>query len=147
MTILDGAAMQLRFAMEPDGGRAVASAHLGVYGREIRPIIDLLGTVGAANVAHHLVELLQDLIDTDPAGVWSSFAKVVIQAKAGGYQYESLGMEVVVAVVRRYLADYRDVLQGSSEAQRQLMEILDMFVATGWPEARRLAYQLEELFR
>lgn len=64
-----------------------------------------------------------------------------------GYQYESLGVKLIVALVERYLADYRVVLQDSQECQRDLLEILDTFVKAGWPGARRLTYRLEEIFR
>ncbi len=147
MSIIDGGAMQLRFAAETGEPRAVAVPHLQTYWREVRPVVDALGDVGTPNVAHHLVEFLEPLIDVDPGGVWSSFARAVIRAKEGGYQLESLGMSAVVRIVRRYLADHRELLQESLQAQHELMEILDMFIGVGWPEPHQLAYQLEELFR
>jgi hypothetical protein len=148
MSILDGGAMQLRFAAEAgDGPRAVAASELQTYWAEVRPIVDALADVGTANVAHHLVEFLEPLIDVDPRGVWSSLARAVIRAKEGGYQLESLGMSAVVRIVRRYLADHRELLQEDQQAQHELMEILDMFIGVGWPEPHQLAYQLEDLFR
>jgi hypothetical protein len=52
---------------------------------------------------------------------------------------------VVVRIVERYLADYPDLLREPDDCQRLLIEILDAFV--DWPEARKLAYRLGEVFR
>jgi hypothetical protein len=71
--------------------------------------------------------------------------RIVKSSLGDGYQYESLGASVIVRIVERYLADYRDVLREHEDCQRLLIELLDAFV--NWPEARKLAYRLGEVFR
>jgi hypothetical protein len=61
------------------------------------------------------------------------------------YQLESLGADVVVKVVEKYLADYRDVLRVNFSCQQALTKLLDVFV--DWPQAHRLTYRLDEIFR
>jgi hypothetical protein len=43
------------------------------------------------------------------------------------------------------LADHRDIFQDDESLRRSLVEVLDAFV--GWPEAQKLVYRLEEIFR
>jgi len=49
--------------------------------------------------------------------------------------------------VERYLAEYRPLLREHDECRQTLLEILDIFVQVGWPQARRLAYRLEEIYQ
>jgi hypothetical protein len=53
----------------------------------------------------------------------------------------------MVRLVERYLAEHRPLLREDDECRRILLEVLDIFVQAGWPQARRLTYRLEEIFR
>jgi hypothetical protein len=66
---------------------------------------------------------------------------------AAGYHLESLAVSVVVRLVRRYLADYRELLYQDADCRSALQRILDIFVSVGWPDARRLTFQLDDIFR
>jgi hypothetical protein len=55
-------------------------------------------------------------------------------------------MSVVVRIVERYLARHREVFE-DEEMARALMDVLDVFVAVGWPQARRLVYGLDQIYR
>jgi hypothetical protein len=66
--------------------------------------------------------------------------------RTGGYQLESLGSDLFVRIVRRYLADFR-VIASNEDLRQRLMSVLDIFVEAGWPEARRLVYDLPEMLR
>ncbi len=72
-------------------------------------------------------------------------------AKAVGYETDSLAKDLVLGIVRTYIADRRELFEGSTESARlmqsALVTILDSFVAVGWPEARAMAYHLNELLR
>ena len=115
--------------------------------REALPLLNTLAGIGAAKVAHNLVKTLEYLLEYDPAEVFLTIGRVVQAARRGGYEYESLAVEVVVRVVKRFLAAYRFLLRERPECRRALIEILDTFVAAGWPEAFELTYQLEEIYR
>ena len=52
----------------------------------------------------------------------------------------------LVNLVSKYLAEHQELLR-DAEYQKMLIEILDIFVDVGWPEAIRLVYRLDELFR
>jgi hypothetical protein len=115
--------------------------------REASTLFDSLSTVGIAQVAYHLAETLESLLEFDPAGVFLKIRNTVRQARSGGFEYESLAAGVVVRIVQRFLAEYRAQLRENLECRKALVEILDIFVAAGWPSARQLTYRLEEIFR
>jgi len=73
--------------------------------------------------------------------------RIMRAGKAGGYQYDPLGADLIVRLMERYLAEHRFVLRANLECRRVLLEILDTFVQAGWPSARRLTYRMEEIFR
>jgi hypothetical protein len=74
-------------------------------------------------------------------------AEVVRAGSAQNYHYEQLAEELIVRLVERYLAEYRPMLRERLECHAALMEILDVFVRVGWPEAHRLTYRLGEIYR
>jgi len=114
---------------------------------EAGPLLDELAEFGFPALSHYLVETLEYLIPVDPAGVFLRIGRVVRAGQIGGYQYESLAVDRIAALIERYLAEYRVIFQEKEECQLTLLDILDVFVEAGWPKARRLAYRLEEIFR
>jgi len=135
--------MGQRETSKPPLGDAERSRFL----REALPLLNDLAEIGAAKVAHNLVKTLEYLLEYDPAEVFLTIGRVVQAAQRGGYQYESLAVEVIVGVVKRFLATYRYLLRERPECRQALIEILDTFVAAGWPQAFELTYQLEEIYR
>lgn len=57
----------------------------------------------------------------------------------------------MVKLVQRVLADHRDIFQSAdgqeSECLGALLEVLDLFVEAGWPQARQLTHRLKEIYR
>jgi hypothetical protein len=114
---------------------------------EAREIIGKLADVGEPSLAHHLLETVEFLIPVDPAGAFLLIARIVRGGRKGGYQYDSLAVDLLVRLVERYLVDYKAVLRENEECRRALIETLDVFVDAGWPAARALAYRLDEMYR
>jgi DNA replication protein DnaC len=115
--------------------------------REANGILYLLAEFGHASLTHHLMQTLEFLIQYDPKNVFLLVGTVVRSGKRGGYQYESLAIDLIVKLVERFIAEFRYILQESEECRRVLIEILDVFVEAGWPSARRVTYRIEEIFR
>jgi hypothetical protein len=111
------------------------------------PLLDALSDIGIPRITHDLVQTLEHLIEFDPAGVFLRLGRVVRAGKEGHYQYDSMAAQTMVRVVERFLAEYRSLLRERDDCRRTLIEILDTFVEVGWPDARRLAYRTEEIFR
>lgn len=114
---------------------------------EVESVFDDLAFIGFPPLAHHLVETLEMYIDTDARAVFLRVASIVRAGKRWDYEYEQLAQEVVLRVVRRYLADKRALLQNDEECQRALREVLETFIEAGWPAAQYLAYRIDEIHR
>lgn len=110
-------------------------------------ILEVLSEFSLPSLTHHLLEMLEFLIPYDPAGVFLLVGRVVRSGKGGGYQYESMAVDLVVRLVERFIAEFRHVLREDEACRRTLVEILDIFVDAGWASARQLTYRMEEIFR
>jgi hypothetical protein len=117
-----------------------------LYG-EAGPLIDRLAKLPFAPITHHLLQTLEVFVEFDPRGVFLRIGAAIESGKAGGYQFETLAVTVFVRLVERYLAEHRTLIARDAEVRRALTEMLDVFLAAGWPEARQLTYGLQELFR
>jgi len=114
---------------------------------EMQPLFDQLADLGMPAISHTLLETLESLIQFDPRGIFLSVNNTVRKARAGGYQFEQMAVELIVRIVERYLAEYRLIFQQDKDCRQALIEVLDVFVRAGWPAARRITYRLEEIFR
>lgn len=116
--------------------------------REMAPTLDGLSTVAHPSVTHRLLEILEPFIEDDPKQIFLLATDTLLQGgPSGGYQFESMGAELVVGIVRRYLADYRDMLVSDPVLRERLIRALDTFVEVGWPDARQLVHELPEMLR
>ena len=151
VTLLDNAVRKIRSAAL--GGRSDEGA--GLQGQDARaqylddlaPTLHRLGDVAPPRALHELIEFLDSMIDAEPARCFELIAHGILTAgDKFGYQDESLGADRMVKVVGRTLADHRWIFDDAAR-RAQLVEILELFVDRGWPQARRLLYELPDLFR
>jgi len=116
--------------------------------REMAPALKGLTPVPYPSVTHRLLETLEVFISDDPETVFRLVTDALVGGgRMGGYQVESLGAELFVRIIRRYLADFRSMLALDDDLRQRLMRALDVFVEAGWPEARQLVYELPEMLR
>ena len=115
--------------------------------REAGTVLDRLAEVPLAPVTYHLLKTLEACIEFDPRGVFLRISQAIEGGKDGGYQFDSMGANLFVSLVERYLAEYRTLFQRHEDMRRGLIKMLDLFVDAGWPKARQLTYGLHELFR
>lgn len=125
--------------------RAPTPVQIRFY-REARPLFELLSSVEAAPVAHHLIETLEFFIPVAPDEVFRLVAKSIRTAEKGGYTLEHMGSGLFVRIVERYLADHRDVFSDSS-LRNDLLDALDAFVRAGWPDARAITFKIADIWR
>jgi hypothetical protein len=112
------------------------------------PTLAALATAPYPSVTHHLLETLEQFTSDEPALIFRLVTDALSSGgRRGGYQFESLGAELFVRIVRRYLADFRSVLVEDEGLRHRLISALDVFVDAGWPQARRLVYDLPEMLR
>ncbi|QNJ90051.1 hypothetical protein HZU40_17220 [Mycolicibacterium fluoranthenivorans] len=150
--IINGVASDLFIvsgAHEADKGREpeISPAQLKRLYEETAPLLDLLSEAPIAGVTHHVIETLSVCIPFNPKDVFQRFAHTVELGVQGDYQYDPLGAGLVVKVLKQYLSEHRSIFQTDSEAQEALIRVLDIFVDVGWPEANRLVFGLDDIFR
>lgn len=115
--------------------------------RDYADTLDAIGQVGTAHTLHHLLELYGHLADAAPEAVFDRLVDLLVgPASREGYHFESLGSDALVRLVRRYLADHREVFEDPGRRAR-LVEVLELFSGAGWPEALKLLYELPDLLR
>lgn len=153
--LADSAAMTIYFSSgafaekesQKSRGKILSIDEKRIFFNEISSVIKSLSQITYPSITHHLIETLEALVPANPPEVFLLVGHAVKFGKSGGYQYESLAVDHIVQIVERYLAEYRLVIRENPECQRALLEILDIFVEAGWPNARKLTYRLEEIYR
>jgi hypothetical protein len=132
---------------EEDGPGLVDVAGKQRFLADYRTILDQIGQNGAARTIHHLIDLYAFLADAAPAVIFDHIAAILVgPAIEENYHIESLGADALVALVRRYLADYRAVFEDQDRRAR-LVAVLELFSSVGWPDALKLLYELPDLLR
>jgi hypothetical protein len=111
------------------------------------PLLKKLASIGHPHTVFYVIETLVYFIPVDPVGVLLLVGEVVKAGSVQGYHYEHLGEELIVRMVKRYLAEYRPMLREHRECHATLMAILDVFVRVGWPQAHQLTYRLGDIYR
>ncbi len=126
-----------RAAMTVEGG--------AIFLHEVSPTLRRIGEHGGPHTVYYLIQLLEHLVESDPAGVFDLIAFAVLKGGTQtGYHFEMLAANLLVKLVGRYLADHKEVFD-SPERRAALVDTLEIFVAAGWPSVRRLFYRLPEL--
>lgn len=96
---------------------------------------------------HHLIELYEFLIPSDPVRVFEAIHAILLgRGEEQGYHHESLAISVVVRIVQLYIADHRGIFEDGGRRAR-LVSILQLFSEAGWTEALKLLYDLPDLLR
>lgn len=119
----------------------------GAFLADYSDTLEAIGETGNAHTLHHLIELYGYLADAAPGEVFDRVSELLVgPARREGYHFESLGSNEFVLLIRRYLADHREVFE-DAERRRQLLAVLEVFSEAGWPEALSLLYELPDLLR
>ena len=91
------------------------------------------------------MQILNGVLAIDPEGVIEMAWEVIVSGRPHGFNH-CPAIEEVVKITESILADYR--LQARNEATLgQIFEILEIFSETGWPQALRLVWRLDEVYR
>jgi hypothetical protein len=109
------------------------------------PLIEKLGQVPSAGIAHHLVQTLVFLSRREPRRAFLAIASIV--TTASGYSSESLGEAEVLGLVDAYVAERRELILGDPECLSALRRMLEAFVGVGSDRAIRRVQDLGDLFR
>ena len=153
-SLLDHACNQLYFgsgAFRDQSGEEplglATSETMRLFLDEYSATLDLIGQAGTPRTLHHLIELYEFVAAAAPETVFDRVSDLLVgPAAREGYHFESLGSDVLVRLIRRYLADHRAVFDDDVRRAR-LVRVLELFSSAGWPEALKLLYELPDLLR
>ena len=99
-----------------------------------------------AKTAHYFMQVLTSFLSCNPKEILHLAAGVVRSSERFGYNLDSIAVHDVVEFVEIVLADHRDEVR-DGESLEDLLNLLDMFVKTGWSDALKLVWRLDEVFR
>lgn len=116
------------------------------FWKEVQASLDQLELVPIpARVVHRLLNLLISFIDIDPKKVFHRIGNLIINAKKSGYQYDSVAANQFVEIIELYLSEYAHHIRQDEKCRELMIRTLDIFVS--WPQAYKLVYRLEEIYR
>ena len=100
-----------------------------------------------APTAHYFMQLLTSFLSCNPKEVLHLATGVVRSSERFGYNLDALAVRDVVEFVEIVLADYRHEVRYDESCMEDLLNLLDMFAKTGWADALKLVWRLDEVFR
>lgn len=149
MDLLDIAGMELYFATGKAGGESggLSDAGCATYLEETAATIERIGDHASPHTIYHLMQLIEILAPYDAAMAFDLTAHAIRAGGfRGGYQYESLGADLMVQLIGAFLADDKEIFENETRRQA-LIDCLEIFMEAGWTAARRLLYRLPELIQ
>jgi hypothetical protein len=155
--LVDGISSELYFASgafaekQNQEEKKLSAAKAKRFWQEAAPLLKILATEPHPHTAYEVVQTLCHLLPCSPEEIFLVATQSIRTSSAAGFQFESLAVPEVVKIVQQIFADHREILHArngsESPALKALLEVLDIFVEAGWPEARALTNRLEEIYR
>src|SRR5260221_1424190 len=96
----------------------------------IEPLLGRLATFGVPMLVHYLLGVLETLVPINPLAMFRLVGQAVESARRYGYEYESEAVRLIVRLLKRFMADYPEVVR-SPEGQTIFLRTLDIFVHLG----------------
>jgi hypothetical protein len=159
-SVMDQVVLHLYFALDSKpnarqgaGAAPTADSRVQLYW-SVKPLLKTIlrfaqtpeTGVLAGPTAYRFMQILNGVLALDPVGVIEMAWEVVVSGRPHGFNLDSLAIEEVVKITESVLADYRLEVR-ANETLSQILEILEIFSETGWPQALRLVWRLDEVYR
>ena len=125
-----------------------------LYGK-LKPVFDDLLQIAelfprsgfiSSGSAHYLIRALKLLLEVAAPDVLEMIRKITSFAVQAGYAYEQSAIQEMVGFTEKLLADHRDLLL-KEENLDNLVEILNIFIYSGWVDALKLLWKLDDNFK
>ncbi|MFC1554872.1 hypothetical protein ACFL7D_09575, partial [candidate division KSB1 bacterium] len=100
-----------------------------------------------APAAHRFMEMLNGLLKYDPKEILKLAAGLAKSSERFQYNLDSLAVIEVVNLVDNIMANHRHIFQEDEESLQNLLDLLDVFARAGWVAARKLLWNLDEIYR
>ncbi|WP_270089763.1 hypothetical protein [Sphingobacterium sp. SYP-B4668] len=96
--------------------------------------------------AHYFIEIMGEALRFDPRFSLATTSEITAMAAGTNYTFDHSAIREVVKYTEKLLADHKSMLI-EPEAFSQIMNLLNIYVRSGWPEALELLWKLDEIFR
>ncbi|MBY0480826.1 MAG: ATP-binding protein [Chitinophagaceae bacterium] len=160
-TILDEIILRIYFQL--DAKRLGNSGHSLPVNQEnrkhfyfrIKPvyekIITLSGSIPSGGMitghtAHYFIQSLNLMLADDPEAILEMITTITTLSLGSGYTFDSFAIQQMVELTEKLLADHRDLLL-KDKPFKNLIELLDIYIQSGWVDALQLLWKLDEVFK
>jgi len=99
-----------------------------------------------ASTAHYFIQSLNIFLTISPVSVLKMASDVTKYSTKAGYTLDSMAIREIVKFTETILADHREILLDDTSFS-QLLDILDIYVNSGWVDALNLLWKLDEVFK
>ena len=143
--LISAISSQLFFAFAYQDGIVLSLKEQRTLLTEYAPLVSKLSTLGTPKTVYELLQLLERFVGADPNLCFDLISEAVLR-KSGvaKYEHEPMGASLFVKLVGLFLADYRYIFS-DSKRRSDLIDCLALFVEVGWPEARKIFQELQDL--
>lgn len=104
------------------------------------------GGLITAHTAYYFIETLNSVLIHDPKDILSMVSSITKLSVQTGYTFDSMAIRGVVNLTETLLADYRNLLT-EPDSFNNLIDLLDIYINSGWVDALELLWKLDEIFR
>ena len=158
LEIIDEIIIRLYFAVDTNNKQhkkeeTTSDKQKKTYYDNIKPLLEQIliftseeKNVMAAEIAHYFMKLLNCVLKYDPKGVLELATKVARSSQAANYNLDRIAIEETVKLVETILADHRLEVRDENSI-KNLLDLLDIFSISGSPEALKLVWKLDKVFR
>ena len=99
-----------------------------------------------ANTAHYFIQSLNKVFHYDAKVILQMIADITKFASSANYTFDPSAIDEMVSLTEKLLADHRDLLLDDI-AFKNLIDLLDIYINSGWVEALQLLWRLDEIFK
>lgn len=117
------------------------------YLGEIQNILLELVEQSYARTKYDILRHVENFISTSPEVTFDIISHILLNGKINsGFEQDQLSSRLSVKIMGRFIADHRVIFKDQSR-QIKLLRCVDLFSDRGWPSARKLLYDLPDIFR
>lgn len=132
----------------------ISQEHQDLFYFFIKPILEKIlvisrqlgGGYMQGHSAHHFIEIMGEALRFDPRYSLATTSEIAAMAAGTNYTFDPSAIREVVKYTERLFTDHKSMLT-EPEAFAQIMNLLNIYVRSGWPEALDLLWKLDEIFR
>lgn len=123
--------------------------------KKVKPIFEKLILVSTeipgggfivGHTAHYFIQTLNSVLEYDAKEILSMVIQTTRLSYQTGYTFDAFSIREMINLTEKLLADHRGLLT-EKEPFDNLIQLLDIYMESGWNEALELLWKLDEIFK